>query len=208
MYGDEKGCRYGLIDAYAPAVIIEVTISFRSCGSWLHIFGSNSTHAGCGIRLDALQLDHITMVASLQSFLVAALAVALGGHYSGYWSLPTRQWTTPTAAESARLECHPFLTPLFVESPPDAYDPLIQDASRKLDKFLRRRFSQGDIDSLSFAVVTSSGPIFEKNYGVMRGNETGSAKTTSHSMYRIASVSKLFTALEGFILEQKGALAW
>lgn len=148
------------------------------------------------------------MVVPLQSVFVAVLAVALGGHYSGYWTFPSRHQTVSTAEETARLECHPFLPPLFAETPPSVDDPLMKEASKKLDKFLTQRFSKGDIDSLSFAVVTSNGPVFERNYGVMRGNETGSAQTTSHSTYRIASVSKLFTLLEGFILEQKGALSW
>lgn len=147
-----------------------------------------------------------TMVFPLQSLLIATLSIVLGGHYSGVWSVPKREQVQEV--DAARWECHPFLPKLFIETPPDAQNPLVKDASRKLDEFLIERFSRGDIDSLSVAVVASGGPIFERNYGVMRGNETGSAKTTSDSMYRIASVSKLFTLLEGFILEQKGLISW
>ena len=39
----------------------------------------------------------------------------------------------------------------------------------------------------------------------MRGNETGSLPTHSHSMYLIASVAKLSNVMEGFILKQKSA---
>ena len=75
--------------------------------------------------------------------------------------------------------------------------------------FFTKRFYKGDIDSLSMAVVTSNGILFEKNWGVTRGNESAtSPPTTSHSQYRIASVSKLFTALEGLILEEKGIILW
>lgn len=156
----------------------------------------------------ALVFMRSTTVFPLQSLLIAILSVVLGGHYSGIWSLPKHEKTQLDEVDVDRWGCHPFLPTLFAETPPEVQNPLIREASRKLDKFLSERFSRGDIDSLSVAVVTSGGPVFERNYGVMRGNETGSAKTTSNSMYRIASVSKLFTALEGFILEQKGLLSW
>ena len=67
----------------------------------------------------------------------------------------------------------------------------------------------GDIDSLSVAVVTSNGTLYERNFGVMRGNESDTSPlTNSHSVYRIASVAKIFTALEGLILERKGIISW
>ena len=67
----------------------------------------------------------------------------------------------------------------------------------------------GSRNSLSIAIVTSDGVLFEKNWGVIRGNESAtSPPTTSHSQYRIASVSKLFTALEGLILEERGIISW
>lgn len=53
----------------------------------------------------------------------------------------------------------------------------------------------------------SSHPLFEENWGTVRGNESelDAPETTSRSMYRITSVSKLFPVLEGIPLEQKGA---
>jgi CubicO group peptidase (beta-lactamase class C family) len=108
-----------------------------------------------------------------------------------------------------KYSCRPFLPKLFVETPPAPDHPAIEDASRRLGEYFSKRFAKGDIDSLSVAVVTSSGALFEENYGVVRGNETASSPpTTSHSQYRIASVSKLFAVLEGLLLEQRGALSW
>jgi CubicO group peptidase (beta-lactamase class C family) len=96
-----------------------------------------------------------------------------------------------------------------VQTPPSAEHPLIKDAAKRLSKHFATRFSKGDIDSLSVAVVSSEGAVYEENFGVMRGNESlTSPKTTSHSMYRIASITKLFTVLEGLVLQQKGALSW
>ncbi|THH18804.1 hypothetical protein EW146_g2249, partial [Bondarzewia mesenterica] len=145
------------------------------------------------------------MPLSTQSIVVGLLSVLIGGHYSGLWTFPTRH---VVPEDATRWECRPFLPNVFAETPPPADHPLVRDASSRLDGFLSSRFAKGDIDSLSVAVVTSKGPVFEKNFGVMRANESDSPKTTSHSMYRLASVSKLFTTLEGLMLDQKGAISW
>jgi CubicO group peptidase (beta-lactamase class C family) len=142
-----------------------------------------------------------------QSILIGLISLVLGGHYTGLLPLP-KLFTTPH--ETERFNCRPFLPPLFVHSPPHIdNNPLIRAASLRTGQFLESRFAEKDIDSLSVAVVSSNGVLFEANYGVMRGNESEtSPATNSDSMYRIASVSKLFTVLEGHILAEKGVISW
>lgn len=145
---------------------------------------------------------------NLQASAVAAVALLLGGHYSGYIRIPVLEGKSAND-EVERWSCRPFLPNLFSETPPSQDHPAIRDAVKSVDIFFAKRFSKGDIDSLSVAVVTSTATLYEKNFGMMRGNETEtSPPTNSHSMYRIASVSKLFTALEGLVLEQKGIISW
>lgn len=140
----------------------------------------------------------------MQSLLVAVASVGLGAYYTRL-----RPFSPAALDEAERFSCRPFLPKVFVETPPPADHPAIQRATGQLDDYLTERFSQGDIDSLSVAVVTSAGPIFEKSWGVVRGNESASSPpTTSHSSYRVASISKLFMVLEGLILEQRGAISW
>jgi len=141
----------------------------------------------------------------LQSILVGLAAIAASFHYTGLW-IPTR---LSQSGEIDKYSCRPFLPKLFVETPPAPDHAVILGASRRLGEYLTKRFAKGDIDSLSVAVVTSGGALFEENYGVVRGNESASSSlTTSHSQYRIASTAKLFTAMEGLVLEQRGALSW
>ncbi|KAH9917603.1 beta-lactamase/transpeptidase-like protein [Fomitopsis serialis] len=126
----------------------------------------------------------------LTSGFVAAVSLYFGIHYSSY--LPS-----------------PFLPNLHADTPPSPDHPAKRAATQSLDEFFTTRFSKGDIDSLSVAVVTSIGSLYEGHFGVMRGNESAtSPPTTRHLMYRIASVSKLFTVLEGLILEQRGVIRW
>ncbi|KAI0079040.1 beta-lactamase/transpeptidase-like protein [Panus rudis PR-1116 ss-1] len=144
---------------------------------------------------------------ALQAVAIAALSVLLGTHY-GYISVQNIPFISPKD-EVERFSCRPFLPNLFAETPPSPDHPAIRRATDALDRFFTTRFSKGDIDSLSVAVVTSNGTLYEKNFGVIRGNESDtSPPTTSHSVYRIASVAKLFTALEGFILERRGIISW
>ncbi|KAH9941734.1 beta-lactamase/transpeptidase-like protein [Epithele typhae] len=131
------------------------------------------------------------------------------------WPLASTVWLTllsylrrdtPSVLES--VSCRPFLPKVFVDAPPTASHPLIRDATQALDAYLATRFHSEAIDTLSVGAVTSNGVLYEHNFGVLRANETGSAPVDSHSMYRIASVSKMFTVLEGMILEQRGVLSW
>ncbi|KAJ6593317.1 beta-lactamase/transpeptidase-like protein [Mycena capillaripes] len=82
-------------------------------------------------------------------------------------------------------------------------------ASQRLGQFLAHRFSEGDIDSLSAAVVSADNVLSQGNYGVVIDNECQSSPVTSRgSMYRIASVSKRFNVLEGHILAERGVISW
>ncbi|PIL32219.1 hypothetical protein GSI_05464 [Ganoderma sinense ZZ0214-1] len=147
------------------------------------------------------------MPPSSLSVAVAAASLALGAYYTGH--LHVRFGVPIVEDESERFSCRPFLPSLFAETPPTTGHSALGAAAETADRFFTERFSKGDIDSLSIAVVTSGGVLFEKNWGVTRGNESAtSPPTTSHSQYRIASVSKLFTALEGLILEERGVLSW
>jgi len=105
--------------------------------------------------------------------------------------------------------CRPPLPHLL--DAPFPTDPLLRRASRSLNSYLADRTSHDDIDSLVIAVVTPSGPVFQKGYGVLRANETDSTKRGSvdeNSIYRLASVTKIFTVLETLILRDRGVLNW
>ncbi|KAI0324258.1 beta-lactamase/transpeptidase-like protein [Cubamyces sp. BRFM 1775] len=136
----------------------------------------------------------------------AVLSALVGGLYSGFWRQSTPAGSSKD--DSERWSCRPFLPTVFAESPPEPDHPALRKGAQAVDAFFTNRFAKGDIDSLSVAIVTSDGPLYEKNFGTTRGNESNGPPTTSHSMYRIASVSKLFTVLEGLVLEQKGIIAW
>ncbi|KAI8970736.1 beta-lactamase/transpeptidase-like protein [Trametes punicea] len=146
---------------------------------------------------------------TVRAVAVALVSLVAGGIFSGHLQLPSLQISRVLRQDDPeRWHCRPFLPNLFEDTPPSVEHPAIRKALTSLDKYLTSRFAKGDIDSLSVAVVTAAGPLYEKNFGVTRGNETGSPPTTSHSSYRISSTGKVFTVLEGLILEQKGVISW
>ncbi|KAF8878279.1 beta-lactamase/transpeptidase-like protein [Gymnopilus junonius] len=109
--------------------------------------------------------------------------------------------------------CRPFFPPLAELSRGTNYTENyhIRRAARKLDAMLKELADIQWVDSLSVAVVTADGPVFSKGYGVRRANETDErlrGDVDENTVYRIASVSKLFTALELWILKEKGMIRW
>jgi CubicO group peptidase (beta-lactamase class C family) len=100
---------------------------------------------------------------------------------------------------------------LFAYSPPRPSNDLIAKASKDVDKYLLNRASKPDVDSIAVSIVTAAGPLFEAGYGILKANETDMEEThpvNRDSIYRIASISKMFTVLETLILRGRGALNW
>ncbi|KAJ7110015.1 beta-lactamase/transpeptidase-like protein [Mycena epipterygia] len=112
-----------------------------------------------------------------------------------------------------QLTCSAPLPTLLASHPPRADAPGLKQAAASLHEFLSMRTVEFDIDSLSISVVTPAGPIFERGYGVLKANESEAdseklGSVTRDSIYRIASITKMFTVLETLILRERGVLNW
>lgn len=110
-----------------------------------------------------------------------------------------------------QLTCSPPFPTLLAANPPEPSTPGFEKAAASLHEFLSIRTLESDIDSLSIAVVTPDGSIFESGYGVLRANESTPEKRgsiTRDSIYRIASITKMFVVLETLILRERGVLNW
>lgn len=89
----------------------------------------------------------------------------------------------------------------------DGVPPQIQKSLNLLDRYLKKRTASPDVESLTIAVVTSAGPIFERGYGRLKANDNTTTRAPdSDSIYRLGSISKMFTALETFLLRERGVL--
>lgn len=150
----------------------------------------------------------LTLVFTLTTFLNAP------GFVSNV-SLFTNKFTTSVweVKFGSGVTCHAPAPNLFAYHPPRLSNERIVKASKDLDKYLSDRASKSDIDSISVSVVTAAGPIFEGGYGTLKANETDTnpddvRPVDRDSIYRIASISKMFTVLETLILRERGVLNW
>ncbi|EIN03774.1 beta-lactamase/transpeptidase-like protein [Punctularia strigosozonata HHB-11173 SS5] len=108
----------------------------------------------------------------------------------------------------SQTRCSGALPAEFLSNPPSPDTPAFQSLARALDQQLARRVARADMDSLAVAVVTSGGSVFEGTYGVVKANESSDGRVDRDTIYRLASVSKIFTALESWLLVQNGSLEW
>lgn len=157
--------------------------------------------------------------AKLSSVVTATLQVLgvffLIGWFRGFISIHATQRVDVTVQSTIPLpnppQCRPPL-PVILLSSAQTSGPSFTAAAAALDAMLSERAAQPDIDALSVALVAPSGVVFEKHYGVLRANETASGVEPStpngKSLYRIASISKMFVVLELLVLREKGLLAW
>ncbi|KAG8987010.1 hypothetical protein FRB93_004978 [Tulasnella sp. JGI-2019a] len=109
-----------------------------------------------------------------------------------------------------RPVCHPPLPPPVPLSSHDTTSLPFRIAARSLRGFLESEALQNNTDSLTVGVITPAGLIFNQAYGLQRANEThGSQKPLDlDSLYRIASVSKMFCVLELMILKEGHLVDW
>ena len=116
---------------------------------------------------------------------------------------------TSKISGQAHHRCHPTLPSILKWHPPSPQNHAFHYAQKSLDAYLSRRTSHSDIDSLVLAVVTADGVVFQKGYGALRANETDENKrghVNANTLYRLASVSKMFAVMETMILRDKGIL--
>jgi hypothetical protein len=128
----------------------------------------------------------------------------------GLWTfrLGYQQPKTPNSAPVKKGCPFPLPNHLLKEQPLRPGEGPLAASSRKLHGYLSQRTSYVDIDSISMAVVTPTGTVFEHCYGSLKANETflPGRRVTRDSIYRIASITKMFTVLETLILRERGAL--
>jgi CubicO group peptidase (beta-lactamase class C family) len=140
--------------------------------------------------------------------LSAGVVLISGRHLAS--SLPASVPNAMNYIKTSR-RCRPPLPNLFADEPVRVDQPDMQAALQGVDSLLRKAFVGNQIDGLAVGIVTAKGAIYETGLGVLKANETDPQKRgviDRNSIFRIASGSKLFVALEAWILEEKGALRW
>lgn len=105
--------------------------------------------------------------------------------------------------------CRPPLPMLAFKEQVSENHSAIVAAVKSVDKALGSFYNKGGIDSITVAVVTPFGSIYEAFWGSIRANETMESERGTpdrNTIYRLASISKLFTAMETYILRDRAGI--
>ncbi|KAJ7775676.1 beta-lactamase/transpeptidase-like protein [Mycena maculata] len=140
------------------------------------------------------------------SWTIILLTAILSASFS---LLTQRQLSTRTTTHFSTPRCHPPLPNIFAKTPIRNDSSGVPAALADIDALIHKSFSAGGIDGIVVAIVTGEGMVYETAIGPLKANETTPEKrglVDRHSIFRIASGSKLFTTLETFVLREKGAL--
>ncbi|KZV92719.1 beta-lactamase/transpeptidase-like protein [Exidia glandulosa HHB12029] len=140
-----------------------------------------------------------------QLLVIACAALFLSEHVA--LAVPKRSASAPRRKRTSSTPT--CFAPAVKLPPPKAAD--VKSAIAAADEYLIGLSHAPDVDSVVAAVVTPDGSIYEGTYGLLRANETDPASQGTvdrDSVYRIASVTKVFTAWEAYILRDRGVLGW
>ncbi|KAG8896802.1 hypothetical protein FRB99_008644 [Tulasnella sp. 403] len=171
--------------------------------------GKNELSVDLGLQ-PPRQKPLIQLVRATGTICQVLVLLACSAWYSGYLHISGPQGH-PFNKPNNPFACWPPLPPVTRFVPPSHSDPEFVLASAALDASLSIRTALDDIDSLAISIVTPTGVVFERTYGALKANETSPEKRgrpDGNTLYRIASISKMFAVLELLILRDRGVLNW
>jgi CubicO group peptidase (beta-lactamase class C family) len=120
-------------------------------------------------------------------------------------SVKAKRVTTQTTEST----CKPPLPSLLLQLyPPSADDVALHPLLGQLENTASSAATSATVNSITVGVVGPQGLIWSKGFGKANANGTDPAPPNEHTIYRIASISKLFATMEGHVLSEKGAINW
>ncbi|KAM5127143.1 putative beta-lactamase-like 1 [Mantella aurantiaca] len=82
--------------------------------------------------------------------------------------------------------------------------PILKEALEKVDKFLRSKIRSPSLPAMSAIVTYNDTVLWTGNFGRKNGSDPSSPTPNEYTIYRIASISKLFAALMLYRLWEEG----
>jgi CubicO group peptidase (beta-lactamase class C family) len=162
-----------------------------------------NNQANLGVSKARLWLQFLVILSSITTFLLFTRFYSLDITVSRRGHSESKKTTRDTL-------CKPHLpSTLSRVDPLIPSNPDLRHAIKRLDHELNKRAKEDDMDSLVVGIIGPDGLLWSKGYGLANANDTQAHEPPNeHSIYRIASISKLFTTLETFILRDRGVLNW
>ncbi|XP_063293100.1 putative beta-lactamase-like 1 isoform X2 [Pelobates fuscus] len=133
------------------------------------------------------------------------LSVAMTGCFIWQYKLP-KQESTPVLKEkdppTVRM-CPRYPDPVPLDHP----IPILKEALEKVDKLLRNKIQIPGLPTMSAIVTYNDTVLWTGNFGKKNGSDPSSASPNEYTIYRIASISKIFPTLMMYKLWEEGEIA-
>ncbi|XP_034023542.1 putative beta-lactamase-like 1 [Thalassophryne amazonica] len=132
------------------------------------------------------------------------LSVVMTGCFIWQYQLP-KELPDDSVSHNTKSEimCPRFPEPLPLEHP----IPGLKEALEKVDVLLRQSINPVSLPSLSAIVILNDTVLWTGNFGKRNGSDPFSAPPNEYTIYRIASLSKIFPALMMYRLWEDGKIA-
>ncbi|XP_054031822.1 putative beta-lactamase-like 1 [Dryobates pubescens] len=130
------------------------------------------------------------------------LSLAMTGCFLWQYSLPKLE---PTAAAPEQRPQAVRMCPRYPEPAPLQHPlPVLKEALEKVDLMLRQKLQDGAVPAASAIAIYNDTVLWTGNFGRKNGSEPSSGLPNEYTIYRIASVSKLFPTLMLYKLWEEG----
>ncbi|XP_056305941.1 putative beta-lactamase-like 1 [Danio aesculapii] len=130
------------------------------------------------------------------------LSCVMTGCFIWQYRLPKAKPVDGKAAEEVKDE---IMCPRFPEPVPLVHPiPVLMDALDKADVLLRNSIDATKLPAISAIVIFNDSVLWNGNFGRMNGSDPTSSLTNEYTVYRIASLSKIFPTLMLYKLWEDG----
>ncbi|XP_056189639.1 putative beta-lactamase-like 1 isoform X1 [Falco biarmicus] len=130
------------------------------------------------------------------------LSVAMTGCFLWQYSLPKVE-PVPSVLEvrsEAVQMCPRYPEPVPLDHP----IPILKDSLEKVDMMLREKIHSAGIPAMSAIVIYNDTVLWTGNFGKKNGSDPSSVVPNEYTIYRIASVSKIFPTIMLYKMWEEG----
>ncbi|XP_036386157.1 putative beta-lactamase-like 1 [Megalops cyprinoides] len=128
------------------------------------------------------------------------LSLIMTGSFLWQYQLPKLQPGDMGSSDQTKRMCPRFPEPTPLQHP----IPILKGALEKVDTLLRRSLHPRSLPSLSAIVFYNDTVLWTGNFGRRNGTDRKSAPPNKYTIYRIASLSKIFPTLILYKLWEEG----
>ncbi|XP_014353639.1 putative beta-lactamase-like 1 [Latimeria chalumnae] len=133
------------------------------------------------------------------------LSIIMTGCFLWQYKIPKKEPCSVASQDTAELNqiCPRFPEPVLLEHPL----PVLKEALEKVDMLLRHKIHMSTLPAMSAIVVYNDTVLWTGNFGKRNASDQFSPPPTEYTIYRIASLSKIFPTIMLYKLWEEGKVS-